>query len=158
MQTDRTSISPKSPRGDTFRHQTQWQLFFLSLHHRFLHLGLSRHAANHGIRIRLCWIPPPSSKSNSDFLKVLISSRNICATDEASNLFQWNGYNCKAQMARLTRPSEDPDSWWKMSRHKEAAIVRHCGPLTVPTLPESHVAAASTLSDWIKASWIGWFI
>ena len=29
--TDQTSISPRSPRGDTFRHQTQWQLSFLSL-------------------------------------------------------------------------------------------------------------------------------
>ena len=63
-------------------------------------------------------------------------------------------YPSLLQMGQLTRPSEDPDSWWKMSRHKEAAIARHCGPLTVPTLPESRVAAASKLSDRIKAFWI----
>ena len=51
------------------------------------------------------------------------------------------------EVVRLTRPSNDPKSWSKMSRHKEAAIARHCGPMTVPTLPESSVAAASKNGD-----------
>jgi len=46
------------------------------------------------------------------------------------------------EVAKLTRPSDDPESWWKMSEHKEAAIARHCGPVTLPTLPESSVGAA----------------
>jgi hypothetical protein len=67
-------------------------------------------------------------------------------------------YPSLLQLAQLTRPSEDPDSWSKMSRHKEAAIARHCGPLTVPTMPESSVAAASQVSDQILALWIDWFM
>jgi len=52
-------------------------------------------------------------------------------------------YPSLREVAKLTQPSDDPESWWMMSKHKEAAIARHCGPMTVPTLPESSVDAAS---------------
>ncbi len=52
-------------------------------------------------------------------------------------------YPSLREVAKLTQPSDDPESWWMMSKHKEAAIARHCGPMTVPTLPESSVGAAS---------------
>ena len=47
------------------------------------------------------------------------------------------------EVRKLTQPSEDPESWWMMHEHKEAAAARHCGPITVPTLPESSVGAVS---------------
>lgn len=52
-------------------------------------------------------------------------------------------YPSLREVVELTRPSDDPESWWMMHEHKEAAAARHCGPITVPTLPESSVAAAS---------------
>ena len=52
-------------------------------------------------------------------------------------------YPSLREVAKLTRPSDDPESWWMMSKHKEAAIARHCGPKAVPTLPESSVGAVS---------------
>ena len=50
-------------------------------------------------------------------------------------------YPSLREVTKLTQRSDDPESWWMMSRHKEAAIARHCGPMTVPTLPESSVGA-----------------
>lgn len=52
-------------------------------------------------------------------------------------------YPSLREVVKLTRPSDDPESWWMMHKHKEAAAARHCGPITVPTLPESSVGAAS---------------
>ena len=52
-------------------------------------------------------------------------------------------YPSLREVRKLTQPSDDPESWWMMSKHKEAAIARHCGPMTVPTLPESSVGAIS---------------
>ena len=52
-------------------------------------------------------------------------------------------YPSLREVVELTRPSDDPESWWMMHKHKEAAAARHCGPITVPTLPESSVDAAS---------------
>jgi hypothetical protein len=52
-------------------------------------------------------------------------------------------YPSLREVVELTRPSDDPESWSMMSKHKEAAIARHCGPMTVPTLPESSVGAVS---------------
>lgn len=53
-------------------------------------------------------------------------------------------YPSLREVRRLTQPSDDPESWSKLSKHKEAAIARHCGPMTIPTLPESAVRAAET--------------
>ena len=52
-------------------------------------------------------------------------------------------YPSLREVVELTRPSDDPESWSNLSKHKEAAIARHCGPMTVPTLPESSVGAVS---------------
>ncbi len=52
-------------------------------------------------------------------------------------------YPSLREVVELTRPSDDPESWWMMHEHKEAAAARHCGPITVPTLPESSVDAAA---------------
>ena len=52
-------------------------------------------------------------------------------------------YPSLREVAKLTRPSDDPESWWMVSKHKKAALARHCGPKTVPTLPESSVGAVS---------------
>lgn len=50
-------------------------------------------------------------------------------------------YPSLREVVELLQPSDDPDSWSNLSKHKEAAITRHCGPMTVPTLPESSVGA-----------------
>ncbi len=52
-------------------------------------------------------------------------------------------YPSLREVVELTRPSDHAESWWMMHRHKEAAAARHCGPMTVPTLPESSVDAAA---------------
>ncbi len=52
-------------------------------------------------------------------------------------------YPSLREVAKLVRPSDHPESWWMLHRHKVAAAARHCGPMTVPTLPESSVGAAS---------------
>ena len=52
-------------------------------------------------------------------------------------------YPSLREVAKLVQPSFHPESWWMLHRHKVAAAARHCGPMTVPTLPESSVGAAS---------------
>ena len=52
-------------------------------------------------------------------------------------------YPSLREVAKLVQPSDHPESWWMLHKHKEAAAARHCGPMTVPTLPESSVGAAS---------------
>ncbi len=52
-------------------------------------------------------------------------------------------YPSLREVAKLVQPSDHPESWWMLHKHKAAAAARHCGPMTVPTLPESSVGAAS---------------